>query len=116
MTSLDNPYVAELEFYDYPNRMPSVVARVPRLKESPHRYKSGNICYLHPRCGTRAGTTSPSCLRASRSGSTNTTFTSKRANAWGLNLRTESAASGASTPTVNATDHTRLFARSAPLF
>jgi hypothetical protein len=48
MTSLGNPYIAELEFRDYPNRMPSVFVRAPRLKDSPHRYKSGNICYLHP--------------------------------------------------------------------
>jgi molybdopterin/thiamine biosynthesis adenylyltransferase len=31
-------------------------------------------------------------------------------------MRTESAAAGTPTPTVNATDHTRLFARIAPLF
>jgi hypothetical protein len=48
MTSLGNPYVAELVFHDYPSRMPSVFVRAPRLMESPHRYKSGNICYLHP--------------------------------------------------------------------
>jgi hypothetical protein len=48
MTSLGNTYVAELEFVNYPNRMPSVFIRAPRLQASPHRYKSGNICYLHP--------------------------------------------------------------------
>ena len=48
MTSLGNTYVAELEFSDYPNRMPSVFIRAPELRSSPHRYKSGNICYLHP--------------------------------------------------------------------
>ena len=48
MTSLGNTYVAELELYDYPNRMPSVFILAPQLAPSPHRYKPGNICYLHP--------------------------------------------------------------------
>lgn len=47
-TSLGNVYVAELELTDYPSRMPSVFIRAPKLESSPHRYKAGNICYLHP--------------------------------------------------------------------
>jgi hypothetical protein len=48
MTSLGNAYVAEVELSDYPSRMPSVFILAPKLASSPHRYKSGNICYLHP--------------------------------------------------------------------
>jgi hypothetical protein len=47
-TSVGNTYVAELELTNYPSRMPSVFIRAPQLGTSPHKYKSGNICYLHP--------------------------------------------------------------------
>ena len=33
----------------YPNAMPEVFIRKPALPDAmPHRYKAGNICYLHP--------------------------------------------------------------------
>jgi ubiquitin-protein ligase len=33
---------------DYPNEMPRVVIDVPAITNSPHRYNTGNICFLHP--------------------------------------------------------------------
>jgi hypothetical protein len=47
-TSAGNMYVAELQLDDYPNRMPHVFILRPELRPSPHKYTSGNICYLHP--------------------------------------------------------------------
>jgi len=47
-TSRGNTYVAELNLADYPSRMPNVYIRAPQLGISPHKYKGGNICYLHP--------------------------------------------------------------------
>ena len=32
----------------YPNAMPDVEVRRPRLQSSPHTYTNGKICYLHP--------------------------------------------------------------------
>jgi ubiquitin-protein ligase len=42
-------YVLSIKFPDsYPNEMPRVYVDAPPLISSPHRYQSGNICYLHP--------------------------------------------------------------------
>lgn len=43
-----NVYVTELQLDDYPNRMPHVFILKPKLGPSPHKYTTGNICYLHP--------------------------------------------------------------------
>lgn len=50
-TSVNRLYTFAIFFPDvYPNAMPSVYVRKPDLKSSaPHRYKDGNICYLHPK-------------------------------------------------------------------
>jgi len=32
----------------YPNEMPKVYINKPQINLCPHRYNSGNICYLHP--------------------------------------------------------------------
>lgn len=44
-------YTVSISFPDnYPNSMPSVVVRKPDLRwDTPHRYREGNICYLHPK-------------------------------------------------------------------
>jgi len=48
-TSVGNMYIAAVYFQGYPSQMPSVYITKPALRnESPHRYKAGNICYLHP--------------------------------------------------------------------
>lgn len=42
-------YIAEINFPDnYSVEMPKVYIRKPVIESSPHRYNSGNICYLHP--------------------------------------------------------------------
>jgi ubiquitin-protein ligase len=42
-------YVLSIRFPDsYPNEMPRVYVDAPSLVTSPHKYQSGNICYLHP--------------------------------------------------------------------
>ena len=42
-------YIITVNFSDnYPNVMPSVYIIKPALEQSPHRYNTGNICYLHP--------------------------------------------------------------------
>src|ERR1700730_6334456 len=42
-------YVLSIRFPDaYPNEMPRVYVDTPAISSSPHRYQSGNICYLHP--------------------------------------------------------------------
>jgi ubiquitin-protein ligase len=42
-------YVLSIKFPDsYPNEMPRVYVDAPSLTASPHRYQTGNICYLHP--------------------------------------------------------------------
>ena len=42
-------YVLSIKFPEnYPNEMPRVYVDAPALPETPHRYKAGNICYLHP--------------------------------------------------------------------
>lgn len=48
-TSAGNTYIVAIHFPDYPNRMPRVFVTRPALRsDSPHRYKEGNLCYLHP--------------------------------------------------------------------
>jgi hypothetical protein len=47
-TSVGKIYVAELELANYPIQMPKAFIRAPKLELSPHKYKAGNICYLHP--------------------------------------------------------------------
>lgn len=48
-TSAGNVYIAAIYFQGYPNQMPSAYITRPALRDgSPHRYKAGNICYLHP--------------------------------------------------------------------
>jgi ubiquitin-protein ligase len=48
-TSAGKTYIASLYFTDYPYRMPQVYVTRPALRsDSPHRYKDGNLCYLHP--------------------------------------------------------------------
>ncbi len=44
------PYTLAIAFPDtYPNALPSVRVRQPTLQSNaPHRYNSGDICYLHP--------------------------------------------------------------------
>ena len=49
-TSDGNTYFIAIYFVDYPNRMPSVYMTTPTLRSDSanvHRYKDGNICYLH---------------------------------------------------------------------
>ncbi len=42
-------YIITINFSDnYPNVMPSVFVTRPTIDLSPHRYNTGNICYLHP--------------------------------------------------------------------
>ena len=42
-------YVVAIYFPDsYPNEMPRVYVIMPKIDIAPHRYKSDNICYLHP--------------------------------------------------------------------
>lgn len=42
-------YIITINFPDsYPNDMPRVYVTKPVIESSPHRYKAGNICYLHP--------------------------------------------------------------------
>lgn len=48
-TSTDKYYVLSIRFPDtYPNEMPRVFVDAPTITNAPHRYNSGNICYLHP--------------------------------------------------------------------
>jgi hypothetical protein len=47
-TSRGKVYFAELELTNYPSQMPKAFIRAPKLQISPHKYKAGNICYLHP--------------------------------------------------------------------
>ena len=47
--STDKYYVLSIRFPDtYPNEMPRVFVDAPTITNAPHRYNSGNICYLHP--------------------------------------------------------------------
>jgi ubiquitin-protein ligase len=47
-TTAQQNYVISINFTDnYPNEMPQVFVKAPLITDSPHRYKAGNICYLH---------------------------------------------------------------------
>ena len=49
-TTQSQVYTLSISFPDlYPYQMPTVHVRKPALRPSPHRYREGNICYLHPR-------------------------------------------------------------------
>jgi ubiquitin-protein ligase len=42
-------YIVTINFPDtYPNEMPRVYITKPEINSAPHRYNTGNICYLHP--------------------------------------------------------------------
>ncbi len=48
-TSQNKVYVLEIRFPDtYPNALPTVSCSKPSLAPSPHRYNTGNLCYLLP--------------------------------------------------------------------
>ncbi len=48
-SSIQQLYTLSIKFPDaYPNEMPSVFIDAPALGVAPHRFNSGNICYLHP--------------------------------------------------------------------
>ena len=49
-TAVGQNYVLSIRFPDtYPNEMPRVYVDAPTIiSYAPHRYQSGNICYLHP--------------------------------------------------------------------
>ena len=47
--SVNQFYVVSIHFPDsYPIEMPTVYIDKPIIESAPHRYKVGNICYLHP--------------------------------------------------------------------
>ena len=47
--ALSQVYTFTVKFPDnYPNEMPRVTIDAPAISNSPHRYKEGYICYLHP--------------------------------------------------------------------
>lgn len=48
-TSVGRTYIVAVHLNDYPSRMPQVYVTQPGLIQSvPHRYREGNLCYLHP--------------------------------------------------------------------
>ena len=48
-TSNGRQFVLSIKFPDnYPNEMPRVYIDAPTIAHAPHRYHTGNICYLHP--------------------------------------------------------------------
>ena len=48
-TSTGRNFVLSIKFPDtYPNEMPRVYIDAPTITHGPHRYDTGNICYLHP--------------------------------------------------------------------
>jgi len=48
-TSVGSIYVASIELAGYPTTMPQVRISKPSLDAlTPHRYKDGQICFLHP--------------------------------------------------------------------
>src|SRR5258708_2829230 len=48
-TSAPRTYIIAIYFADYPNQMPSVHVLRPTIRaDAYHRYKVGNICFLHP--------------------------------------------------------------------
>ena len=47
-TTVGRQYVLSIRFPDtYPNEMPRVFIDAPTVTDAPHRYKAGNICFLH---------------------------------------------------------------------
>jgi len=49
-TSAGNLYTASIDLQEYPSRMPGVsIDRPPLDYLTPHRYRDGRICYLHPK-------------------------------------------------------------------
>ena len=47
-TAAQRHYVISIRFTDnYPNEMPKVFVDAPPIVTAPHRYNTGNICYLH---------------------------------------------------------------------
>ncbi len=48
-TSASRLYVIELRLTNYPIQLPHVYVTAPTLLANvPHRYKEGNICFMHP--------------------------------------------------------------------
>ena len=48
-TSVARTYIVAIYLAGYPNRMPQVHVTQPALHSlAPHRYREGNLCYLHP--------------------------------------------------------------------
>jgi ubiquitin-protein ligase len=47
-TSAGQTYVIAIYLDSYPIQMPKVYVTAPALASSPHRYRDGNICYMHP--------------------------------------------------------------------
>jgi ubiquitin-protein ligase len=48
-TTNGRQYVVSIRFPDtYPNEMPRVFIDAPAITSAPHRYQTGNICFLHP--------------------------------------------------------------------
>lgn len=48
-TTVGGLYFARVDFDGYPNQMPRVTIEKPSLMaNTPHRYNTGAICYLHP--------------------------------------------------------------------
>lgn len=41
-------YILAMYFGGYPNEMPKVFVTKPALTYTPHIYKDGHICYMHP--------------------------------------------------------------------
>ena len=49
LTAASQTYVFSIKFPDaYPNEMPKIFIETPTITTGPHRYNTGNICYLHP--------------------------------------------------------------------
>lgn len=49
-TTLPTIYTLEMSFPEYPHRPPAVLVRRPSLDQrTPHRYRDGRICYIHPK-------------------------------------------------------------------
>jgi hypothetical protein len=48
-TSVGGIYFLSITFEGFPNHMPRILVDSPTLSaSSPHRYREGNICYMHP--------------------------------------------------------------------
>jgi len=48
-TSAQRTYVVSITLTNYPHQMPHVYVTTPAIDSSaPHRYRDGNLCYLHP--------------------------------------------------------------------